>query len=82
LKDCYGNQQSALVSVCSCSSPGTDSTGATIPGCYQKCPPPPPPPPPVTCSAGSVNYVGSACPGSNLRQTYTCSNGTSYGVCL
>jgi hypothetical protein len=81
VRTCTGSD-AGVTRVTSCSSPGTDSSGATIPGCSNNCPPPPPPPPAVTCTAGGVNNVGSQCPGSNLGQTYTCTDGTSYIRCL
>jgi hypothetical protein len=81
VRSCTG-QDLGVTRVTSCSSPGTDSSGASIPGCDQNCPRPDPPPATVTCTAGGVNYVGSTCPGSNLGQTYTCTDGTSYVRCL
>jgi hypothetical protein len=42
IRDCNGNPI-GNIRVTSCNSPGTDSTGATIPGCSQLCPTEPPP---------------------------------------
>lgn len=51
--------------VTSCGSPGTDSTGATIPGCSNNCvappPPPPTPPPPPPPPTASTQWYGRGC---------------------
>ena len=69
-------------SICSCSSPGTDSSGATMPGCPGNCPPPPPPPPPVTCRTTSVVSTGAGTCPSQYIQNFSCSDGTTYSQCI
>lgn len=68
--------------ITSCSSPGTDSSGATIPGCAQNCPPPPPPAGTCTnCGGTTVKSVTrSTCP-SGLAYYTTCNNTVTGVVC-
>jgi hypothetical protein len=76
------NQDLGVTRVTSCSSPGTDSSGATIPGCAQNCPPPPPPAGTCTnCGGTTVKSVTrSTCP-SGLAYYTTCNNTVTGAVC-
>jgi hypothetical protein len=76
------NQDRGVTRVTTCSSPGTDSTGATIPGCYQVCPPPPPPAGTCTnCGGTTVKSVGSSTCPSGLAYYTTCNNTVTGVVC-